>query len=158
MSYCTIQDVEAYYLNKSFKCDDYIQPEEIDSFIVQDATLINARIKKKVALPITNDNDLLLLKIINEKMVVGTIDGIVREKGKDQKFDRQRNCRKEASDLLDMIIKGDIELDGTEKTSVIKFNNVDSQGNTVDKRWKEADIEPTHDVLDRERRTISRIT
>ncbi len=158
MTYCTIQDVEAYYLSKSFKCGDYIQPEEIDSFIVQDAILINARIKKKVTLPITEDNDLLLLKIINEKMVVGTIDGIVREKGKDQKFDRQRNCRKEALALLDMIIKGEIDLDGTEKTSVIKFNNVDSSGNTVDKRWKEEDIEPTHDILDRERRTVTRIT
>ncbi len=158
MTYCTVQDVEAYYLSKSFKCGDYIEPEEIDSFIIQDATLINARIKKKVSLPITDDNDLLLLKIINEKMVVGTIDGIVREKGKDQKFDRQRNCRKEALELLNMIIKGEIELDGTEKTSVIKFNNVDSDGNVVEKRWKEGDIEPTHDIIDRETRTIQRIT
>lgn len=158
MSYCTIQDVEAYYLNKSFQCGDWIEPSEVESFIAQDAVLINAKIKKKVNLPITDDNDLLLLKIINEKMVVGTLDGILREKGKDQKFDRQRNCRKEAQELLDMIVKGDIELDGTEKTSVIKFNNVDSEGNTVGKRWKEADIEPTHDIIDRERRTISRIT
>ena len=158
MSYCTVTDVKGYYLNKKFKCNDYLNNEEIEVHIAQDAAIVNAVLKTRYSLPITDQSDLRILKMINEKMVVGTIDDVYRERTEGDKFSRDRTTRKEALDWLKQIKNGDLILDGTEKDSVIKFNNVDSEGNTVEKRFKDSNIEPTTDSIDRERRTIIRVS
>lgn len=142
MSYCTVQDLEGYFLGKSFKCGDYLTNGKADMFISQEAAFINARIKGRYDLPITDTNDLLLLKIINEKLVVGTIDDIFREKTEDGKFDRGRNTRKEAMEWLDQIVDGTLVLDGNNAGSVIKFNLETSSGEDAEKRFKDENIEP----------------
>ncbi len=156
--YCTVSDVENYFLNKKFKCDDYLENQEIIAFIAQETAVINAVLKTKYSLPITDTSDLLILKMINEKLVAGTVDGIIREKDDEGKFDRNRNLRKEGQSWLDKIMKGEILLDTTEKTSVIKFNTKDSEGNTVKKRFKDSNIQPNTEFIDRERRTVTRVT
>ncbi len=158
MSYCTVEDVKGYYLNKEFKCDDYLDNQEVGVHIAQDAALMDAVIKTRYTLPISDQSDLRILKMINEKMVVGTIDDVFRERTSDEKFDRFRKTRKEALDWLNKIKKGELILDGTEKDSIIKFNDKDSDGNTVEKRFKDGNIEPTNDFQDRERRTIIRVS
>jgi len=158
MQYCTVSDVEGYYLNKVFRCDDYLKNAEIISFIIQDAAVIDSVLLTKYSLPITNQSDLLILKMINEKMVVGTIDDILREKTEDGKFNRQRDTRKEALDWLKKIQKGEMILNSAEKKSALVFNKLDGDGNEVEKRFKDKNIEPNNEVLDRERRTIIRVT
>lgn len=142
MGYCTTQDLQAYYLNKSFKCGDYLDNGKADSFIQDDYALINAALKVRYSLPITDDNDLVILRMINAKMVVGTIDDIFREKTDDGKFDRGRDTRKEALGFLTQIKNGDLILDGSGVGSVITFNTKDSYGNKVRKRFKDVYIEP----------------
>lgn len=142
MGYCTTQDLEAYYLNKSFKCGDYLTNGKADSFIQDDCALINAALKVRYSLPITDENDLVILRMLNAKMVVGTIDDIFREKTDDGKFDRGRDTRKEALAFLTQIKNGDLILDGSGVGSVITFNLKDSYGNTVRKRFKDVYIEP----------------
>lgn len=141
MSYCTYGNISMYFLNKSFTATDYITPSVLNDFISADEAIINATLKSRYKLPITESNDLLLLKTINEKMVVGTIDDITREKTADGTFERGRNTRKEALDLLKQIKDGTIVLDGTQKDSVIKFNNVNSDGNEVSPRFKDSNID-----------------
>lgn len=158
MSYCTASDVESYYLNKKFSCSDYITNGEVNSFIIQDTALIDSVLKTRYSLPITGQSDLLILKMINEGMVVGTVDDIVRERSEDDRFERSRNTRKEALAWLEKIKTGDVVLDGTEKDSPIFFNKFDSDGNIVEKRFKDSNIEPTNEILDRERRTVIRVT
>lgn len=142
MGYCTTQDLETYYLNKSFKCGDYLTSGKAESFIQDDYALINSALKVRYSLPITDTNDLIILRMINAKMVVGTIDDIFREKTDDGRFDRGRDTRKEALLFLTQIKNGDLILDGSGITSVMKFNNKDTYGNTVHKRFKDANIEP----------------
>jgi phage gp36-like protein len=152
--YCDISDIEAYYLNKTFKCDDYVSNKDVETFIVQDGALINALLRSKYTLPFTNNDDLLILKMLNEKMVVGTIDDIIREKTEAGDFDRTRGMRKEALDWLKKISEGELTLQALmSSSSVLKFNNVDSDGNEVTKRFKNSNIEPGFTVVDRERRT-----
>lgn len=160
MSYCTVADVEAYFLNKKFSADDdnWLTSTEVDTYIAQEAALIDAYIKKRYSLPIADATDLLILKIINEKLVAGTIDDIFREKTEENEYDRKRSLRKDAMDLLEKIVKGEIILDGTSKDSVIKFNSEDSEGNTVEKRFKDSEIPPASEFVDRERRTVTRVT
>lgn len=155
MQYCNVADIEAYYLNKTFKCDDYITNTQVETFIIQDSALIDATLRARYALPITDSDDLLILKMINEKMVVGTIDDIIREKTESGEFERSRGMRKEALDWLKKIKEGEILLNASGKASVIKFNNIDSEGNEVEKRFKDANIEPSIFAVDRERRTIT---
>lgn len=147
MAYCGVQDLEAYYLGKSFKCGDYMTNGKAESFIQMDAAIIDSALKVRYSLPIINANDLLILKMLNEKMVVGTIDDIFREKTDDGKFDRGRDTRKEALAFLTQIKQGDLILDGSGLASVIKFNNKDSYGRTPHKRFKDANIEPNEPYL-----------
>lgn len=140
MPYCTVEDLESYYLNKAFKCGDYLTNGKADGFILSDAAIIDAALRTRYSLPITNTNDLLILKSINERMVVGTIDDIFRERTEDGSFERGRNTRKDALDMLKQIKEGDIILEGSSKSSVMKFNNVNSNGDTVEQRFKESEI------------------
>ena len=134
--YCSVQDIEAYYNNVKFDCNGYVDGDECNSFISQDTALINAYIKKKYSLPITDASDLLILQMICEMLVVGKIDDIIREKDPSETLERDRNYRKNGLKMIQEILKGDLILDGTKKTSVIKFNNIDSEGNTVNKLYK----------------------
>lgn len=158
MSYCTVEDIEGYYLNKEFNCDDYMSNEETKVHIAQDAAVIDAVLKTRYSLPIVDQSDLLILKMINEKMVVGTLDDVFRERTEDDRFERHRKTRKEALDWLRQIKDGELILDGTALDSVIKFNLIDSEGNTVEKRFKDSEIEPTSETIDRERRTVVRVS
>lgn len=133
-----------YYMGKKFDCDGYVTSANVTAFIAEDAAYISSVIGAKYALPVSNAGDLMILKSINEKMVAGTIDDIYREKSAedDNRFDRLRRLRKEALDILNKIATGEITLSGTQNTSAIKFNNVDSCGNEVHKRFKDENIAP----------------
>jgi hypothetical protein len=139
--YCTVEDIESYYLNKSFKCGDYLTNGKAKEFIIADSALINSALRVRHTLPITDTDDLLILKQINEKMVVGTIDDIFREKTEDGKFERGRDTRKEALALLKQIKDGDLVLNSTGTTSAIKFNDVNSDDATVVPRFKDSNID-----------------
>jgi hypothetical protein len=141
MGYCTKDDVEAYYLNKTFDTGDYLNTTKANAFIASDYALINAAIRTRYTLPITDAEDLELLKLINAEMVVGTIDDIFREKSEDGTFDRGRNTRKEALGLLKQIKEGDMVLNSANKTSVIKFNTVRSDGEVVEPRFTDKNID-----------------
>ena len=138
--YCTVQDLEGYFLNKTFKCGDYLTNGKADAFILADTTIVNASLRAKYTLPITSAEDLILLKTITEWMVVGTIDDIFREKNEDGKFERGRNTRKMAIDMLKQIKNGEIALASSSLTSVMKFNNINSDGDEVAVRFKESEI------------------
>lgn len=154
MSYCTVSDVEVYFLGKKFDCDTHITSDQVQSLIYSEAAMIDLKLKNRYTLPITNQSDLIILKVINEKLVAGIIDATERTAVKDQKFTRSRDLKSEAMDVLSDIYKGNLKLNTTGKASAIKFNNVDSKGNTVEKRFKVSNIPSTTERVDRERRTI----
>lgn len=152
--YCTVQDVESYFYNRTFGCEAgaYLTVDKVRGFIINEAAFIDAKIGVLYTLPITITRNLVILKMINEKLVVGTIDDIDRQRTDDGKFDRSRNMRKEALDLLQQIIDGEIILNSEDgsPSAVLKFNNIDSRGNEVVKRFSNSNIEPTTVVCDRE--------
>lgn len=153
MGYCTVQDLEKYFLNKNFNPGDYLSTGKAEALIEEDATLIDSILRTKYVLPVTNTEDLIILKVINEKLVVGTIDDIFREKTADGKFERGRDTRKDAMAQLKQIREGDLILNSTRRKSVMKFNNIDSDGNVVEKRFKTSNIEPSGALfVDREHR------
>jgi len=154
--YCDTTDVELYFQNQTFDLTSYVSVDQIRTFITVETAMINTLLKKRYTLPITNISDLLILKMICEKLVVGTVDDIIREKNTEGDVIRSRGLRKEAMDWLNKIASGEITLYTTGKTSVIKFNNTDSNGDEVEKEFKIGNVEPTNDILDRETHTVIR--
>jgi hypothetical protein len=142
MAYCTVNDVERYYLGTDFGATSaYVTDVEVGEFIDEEAAAMNLSLKKKYALPITDADDLTVLKSINAKLVVGIIDEIIREKDPEGKLERSRSFRKEAMDTLKAIETGDITLMTSGKGSPIKFNQTDSDGETVEKEFKLSDAD-----------------
>lgn len=140
MTYCSVQDLESYFLNKSFKCGDYLSNGIAKGFILEDAALINGVLKTRYTLPITDADDLMILKSINERLTVGTIDDIFRERTEEGTFDRGRNTRKDAMETLTKIKTGELLLNTAGKASVIKFNSITSDGVEVQKKFKDSNI------------------
>jgi hypothetical protein len=151
-----VQDVESYFYGKSFDCDGWLTSSEVDSFIATQAQYINIIIKSKYTLPISNQDDLQFLKLINEQLVVGTIDEMDRVSGEKTEFVKTRNLIKRANDILDRLRSGEMRLNSSSNGSNIKFNNTDSDGNAVKKRFKESNVlAPNEDgLVSRETRTI----
>lgn len=141
MSYCTVGNVKSYFLGKTFLSTDYVTEDNVNDFISDDASMIDASVRVKYPLPITNADDLRILKQINTKMVVGTIDEIFREKTADGELDRTRGLRKEALDMLRQIRDGEIILNGSQNSSLIKFNSTRSDGESVVTRFKDENID-----------------
>ncbi len=152
--YCTVTDIEAYYLNKTFKCADWITNSEVETFINSESASIEAQISARYSFPITNKNDLMILKMIVEKFVVAIVDDIIRDRDKEGRFTRQRDCRKEADALLKLILEGALVLQATQVSSTIRFNDQTSDGETVEKRYKDSNIEPINTTIDRETRRL----
>ena len=98
---------------------------EVDKFINEETVIINLRIGKKYVLPITDSNDLTYLKIVNDKLVVCTIDKILRAYAMDDESDmvRRRNYCKEGNEMLNKIMNGEIPLNTSQKSFIgIKYN------------------------------------
>lgn len=141
MPYCTSSDLEKYYLGKTFDASDYLSSTKANVLIAADYALINMSIRSRYSLPITDSDDLAVLQMLNEMMTVGTIDDIFRERTADGTFERGRNTRKEALKMLEEIKDGTMILASAGVGSVIKFNNLDSDGNEVLPRFKDSKID-----------------
>lgn len=122
MPYTTKEDIESYYLEGLYKDsednDNAITETEADKFIDEQTAVINLVIGKKYILPIDNANDLIYLKLVNDKLVVCQIDKILRTWANDDEseFVRKRNYCKEAKEMLDKIMNGEIPLNATQKS------------------------------------------
>lgn len=155
--YCTVTDVARFYLGKTFTDSDYVTQTDLENMIADEARTMDTILRRKYTLPITDEDDLRVLKKINQALVVAILDEIYREKTVDGKFNRDRSMIKQAQDLLSQINKGEVTLNSSRKASAIKFGNTDGDGNIVEKRFVDAEIEPSGlAVVDRETHTIVR--
>jgi phage gp36-like protein len=141
MAYCTVGNIRSYFLNKTFSSTDYCSEDNVEMFIDDDAAIIDVALRTRYTLPIVDADDLKVLRSINARMTVGTIDDIFREKTEDEKFDRGRGLRKEALKLLEEIKDGTVILNSSEQASPIKFNSINSDGDEVEKRFKDSHID-----------------
>lgn len=118
MSYTTPKKIQGYYMGLDFDNSDYMTKAEIRNWIAEFAAKINTSIKRKYNLPISDSDDLTILQMLNEKFVVGKIDGIMRVSttDEDKKYLRNRNCTKEANDVLKDIMDGTLQLNTSPKS------------------------------------------
>jgi phage gp36-like protein len=129
MAYTTKEDILSYYNGLTYKDsegdDNDITETEADKFIDEQKTVIDLVIGKKYILPIIDANDLTYLKLVNDKLVVCQIDKILRTWAADDEseFVRKRNYCKEAKEMLDKIMNGEIPLNTDQKSfRAFKYN------------------------------------
>lgn len=125
MAYSKPTEVNAYYLGLDFDNSDFIISGRVKKWLAEEAAKMDMQLRRKYALPITNENDLLVLKVINEEFVVGKIDEIIRLNSDDEnekKYIRNRNAKKDAEKKLMGLLDGSLVLETSPKNlAPIKF-------------------------------------
>ena len=122
MAYTTNENILSYYNGLEYKDsegnDNNVSDSEVDKFIEEQTVVIDLTIGKKYELPIIDSSDLTYLKLICDKLVVCQIDKILRAYAMDDEseFVRRRNYCKEAQEMIDKILDGDIPLNSNQKS------------------------------------------
>lgn len=127
--YTTVESVESHYLGAKFEASsDYLTDTIVGNFITEQSLVIDFAIKKKYTLPITDADDLTYLKLVCDKMVVCKIDKILRQNAApdEEAFRRNRGYCKQAKEMLDKILNGEIELEAPQSSfKSIKYNKTE---------------------------------
>jgi len=113
MSYSTTKAIQSYYMGLDFDTADYINKTEVRNWITEFSIIVDNTIRRVYSLPISNQNDLVYLKLIVEKFVVGKIDAILRVSStdEDKKYLRNRNYTKDANKMLSDLANGNVLLE-----------------------------------------------
>lgn len=129
-SYTTAADIEGYFMGLDIAdSSDNFSTAQIDKDIEEMSLFIDMKLKKKYQLPFSDDDDLTYLKLICEKLVVDKMDKILRitSDSEEKKYDRLRNLGKEARDMLESLLNGDIELNAIQNSfQPIKYNKTNN--------------------------------
>jgi hypothetical protein len=131
-AYTTFKNIESYYMGLDFSASDIITTAKVKGWISDHSVQLDSIIRRRYNLPIVNTNDLILLKLITEKMVVGKIDTILRlsSNEEEQKYVRNRNYEVEAKNMLQDLIDGKTTLETAQKClSPIKYQKGNYCGN-----------------------------
>ncbi len=100
MPYATVDNIKKYFQGLKFETgSDNLTKEDIEDFILNESSIIDAFLSNRYKLPITDTRDLIFLKSLCEKMVVSIIDGILRDDTEDQ-FSRSRGLRAEIKNIF----------------------------------------------------------
>lgn len=146
MAYTTTDDILKYFEGLGYTdsegSDNFISESEASQFIDEQTVIIDLKIAAKYTLPITNSNDLIYLKLACDKLVVCQIDKILRTYATDDEseFVRRRNYCKEAKNMLDDLISGEIILNSPQAGfSLNKYNKTTVYDKDSDCRVVEVD-------------------
>ena len=146
MAYTTTDDILSYFNGFDWTdnegTENNISEAEGQKFINEQTVIIDLRIGKKYILPITDSSDLTYLKIVNDKLVVCIIDKILRAYAMDDESDkvRKRNYCKEANEMLDKILNGEIPLNTDQKSfGAFSYNKTTVYDEDCDCRQIEVD-------------------
>ncbi len=120
MAYASLSDVNSYFANSSFDSSTAITQTQIDAWLDQDSKFIDGRIEKTIELTEITTAGLEILKQINAKLTVNRVDKALpyfNSRTKDE-AKNNRNCRKEALDMIKMIESRDLRISDSFKTDI----------------------------------------
>lgn len=118
MNYCTVENIKKYFnVEGLFSSeDDNLNKGQLEDMITNKSAYIDMKIGKQYTTPLTDVNDLLIVKDICEKLVVSVVDGVLDtesdEKGRFRKT-RAQLFIETAEKLLNDIASGKTELPGS---------------------------------------------
>lgn len=141
MTYTTTTDILKYFNGFAYSDSEgnpnNISETDVEQFIEEQSLIIDLNLKKKYTLPITDATDLNYLKLLCDKLVVCQIDKTLRTFAYDDEegMSRRRNYCKEAQEMMNKLIYGDIDLNSQQKTfRPFKYNKTTVYNNDCDCR------------------------
>lgn len=119
-AYTTYTDVQNYFMGLDFTDSDYLKDATVATWIDEFSTKIDITIGRRYSLPISNSIDLVYLKQLCERLVVGQIDDLLRNNSdlevNKKEFLRKRNYTKKAESELERLFSGMIQLNSSPKS------------------------------------------
>lgn len=106
-------EVQAYYIGLDFTDAAYMQEARVKKWIQEASVQVDMYLRRKYVLPITDADDLVALKLLTEKYVVGKIDKIIRTTSSDEnekEYIRDRNYSKEFQSDIQSLTDGEFQL------------------------------------------------
>ena len=148
MAYTTAADILEYYNGLAYTdsegSDNNISEADAVQFIDEQTAIIDLTIGKKYTLPITDSSDLIYLKLVCDKLVVCQMDKTLRSYAMDDEseFMRKRNYCKDAKEMIDKILNGEIPLNTDQKSfAALKYNKTTVYDGDCGCRQVEVDCE-----------------
>lgn len=124
MAYCTVADIEQRYATKTFTSSTTVTTEDVQDFIDDNTALIDARLNSVATTPLTNAQDLKVVKKICVFMTLADIEPILNKPVADDGKERKViDYGAKAEKLLSSIISGEIAIIGNESLSSELFHN-----------------------------------
>jgi len=130
MAYATVDEVEYYFQKQDFGASDPISSTQVQFMLDSWEALLNRRLSAIYTVPITDADDLKIVKEIQCKYVAADIDDILKNIGKFSVDSKIRDLRKEADAKLDKILKREILLSSTNKTTV-SYRKLNDDGEAI---------------------------
>lgn len=141
MAYTTSADILSYFNGLEYQDSEgnnnNFDETEVSKFIDEQTVIIDLTIGKKYQLPITDSKDLTYLKLVCDKLVVCQLDKALRAYATDDEsqYVRRRNYCKEAQEMINKIMNGEIPLNSNQKSFMaIKYNKTTVYDNDCDCR------------------------
>jgi len=141
MAYTTSADILSYFNGLEYQDSEgnnnNFDETEVSKFIDEQTVIIDLTISKKYQLPITDSKDLTYLKLVCDKLVVCQLDKALRAYATDDEsqYVRRRNYCKEAQEMINKIMNGEIPLNSNQKSFMaIKYNKTTVYDNDCDCR------------------------
>ena len=110
-NYCGIEDVSAFFSSLEIEENTPINTAKTESLISAWTAYINASLRHKYVLPITDNNDLALLKAICARLAAGDIDEMQNLRGTDGTA-KKRDLKSEGLKMLEEFVKKEKHLAG----------------------------------------------
>jgi len=139
MAYCTADDVQVLIKNITFGTDTTVTTDELTNYHIPAAdAYIDSRLRKFYTVPITNTDDLKLIKFISMTLAAAHALGVMfdtttQERGATNPAERRLQ---QALNLLDQIEQGVITLKTTRNETLWSF------GQTIYDATDQTKIEP----------------
>jgi hypothetical protein len=112
MGYCTVEQIEARFLNIDFTTSTSVTTSDVDSFINLNTAEIDGRLESVYETPITGAKSLLIVQKICEFMTRADVQEILDQKGVGEKEGKSvaEKYREVAEKMLDAIEEGVLAL------------------------------------------------
>ena len=148
MAYTTINDIQYFFQDYTFSSNTVVTSDAVQFFIDNWGVYINSKLNSYYVLPITDIEDLKILKIINSKYAANEVDQILLNKSNEvsgRELLRVRNLKKEADELLNKIIGEEgftfatIKLNSSYRGN-LEYQKIDECGNELEPYFKRETI------------------
>jgi len=138
MAYATYAEVQSEFRNTTFASGKPVTPDEVNDWLDEFSALIDGRITKKFALPVSDASLLLVLKLVCKSFVAARIKRILNADDMDANTKENSDAdklEKMAKQILDDIMSGKITFTDAAKSAIAVLSSYNVREDK-DPKWE----------------------